>query len=64
MKKKETLKQKKVKSGVDKLSTKSKYATKIRSGRTANSPFNGGGKTSGDKFVRGINFFKSINEEE
>ena len=63
MKNKTTLAQKKAISGVEKLSTRSKYATKIRAGRTANSPFNGGGKVKGEKFVSGFHFLTPIDEE-
>jgi hypothetical protein len=62
MKKKQTLAQKKVKSGVETLSTKSKYAIKIRSGRTPRSPFNCLPTVKVERFERGINFFKSIDE--
>ena len=60
--KKKTLKQKKVMSGTDELSTKSKYATKIKSGRNPQSPFNSLPTVKIEKFVRGINFFKTIDE--
>lgn len=63
MKNKTTLVDKKAKSGVEKLSTRSKYAIKIRAGRTANSPFNGGGKVLGEKFVSGFHFFTPIDED-
>ena len=64
MKNKQTLAQKKAISGVDgKLSTRSKYAKKIKAGRTANSPFNGGGKVKGEKFVSGFHFLTPIDEE-
>ena len=67
MKKRKTLAQKKEMSGADTLSGKSKYAQKFRAQRggnfSPNSPFNPNKSTREVvPFVRGINFFKSIDE--